>query len=773
MTTLVEIILSPWFLIPLVLYLCVEIVLYHNFVHRRDRLSKAPPVVRKSNKKFCEDLILLILEASDEDMHNFLFYNFYGKDVTEITAEELKDWFIHMRGEAGQGDGVDEEAFQVFLENAFRGRKWREEKVKGELFKESKKPPPPVNVEGQTTGFRFGMAPMNVMYKPLPFTLAIRAMQLFQYVVMYAVGFRRYPCVLHPERPIKYWVLVPKEIKNPQPLLFLPGFGFALVLYTRLMVKFAYHAITRDRLLIVPEHQWIGLQLWGIPSKTLKALPSMYDVVDEARAFVLFAAQRFGLDALQHRQFLLQRKLSRESMGRTPPSSKYQTQGSTLEPVEEGSEKSHQDEGAGPGGLRHRLTKGATKSLSSPVTKEFVVDGATSSDISSRIPEILSGDMLPLGRGDSADASTSLLPQRQKAATCKASFAGGTGGGLGGETDEEEDEEDEDEEEIYHDDFLQESSSPSSGPMGARNTVAAVPSEGGKPRKRLQVRSMTVQPGRNSVSGRGAQAIREFRKGLLQRDVERTTNRLMAALVQRATTPAHAPHRRTDTGAIAEFMRGWEEEERGDVGGTTKRSKSQPGIRYDVVGHSYGTALGSCFWKRYRHEINTITLMDPVCFIAQLPKIGQLVELMPWNVKFLDMEVPAPPPADAPLFKRVRALAHLWLHRAHELFLLMVYWVALFTDSGTVWTATRQLHPDCFVDTGELFDLEDRLLVVFAKEDLIVAARPGYEHCKRMNESLVKKNKKPCKPLLVDGNHCCYMQPEVFPSLEDHLNKFR
>eukprot|EP00919_Chromeraceae_sp_WS-2016_P081708 GHVR01193020.1.p1 GENE.GHVR01193020.1~~GHVR01193020.1.p1 ORF type:complete len:401 (-),score=108.46 GHVR01193020.1:356-1558(-) len=190
--------------------------------------------------------------------------------------------------------------------------------------------------------------------------------------------------------------------------------------------------------------------------------------------------------------------------------------------------------------------------------------------------------------------------------------------------------------------------------------------------------------------------------------------------------------------------------------------------KIDVVGHSYGTALTSCYFKLFPEAVNSVCILDPVCFAVQITKLAQLVELYPWQITLIDMDRPTPP-TGLSFYDYFLFWCRTIYRAAKDQFLLFVYWCALFTDSGTNWTTTRQMHPSEFLDCGGLFGLQDRLMVVFAREDLMVAALPCYKYVTDVTERMKEKSLKSPVVLMVEGSHCCYFKPHVLPTLSTHL----
>ena len=54
-------------------------------------------------------------------------------------------------------------------------------------------------------------------------------------------------------------------------------------------------------------------------------------------------------------------------------------------------------------------------------------------------------------------------------------------------------------------------------------------------------------------------------------------------------------------------------------------------IRYDVIGHSYGTFLASSFYRDKANQTNRLVLLDPVCLCLSQPVTVKAVSGTPDN----------------------------------------------------------------------------------------------------------------------------------------------
>lgn len=189
-------------------------------------------------------------------------------------------------------------------------------------------------------------------------------------------------------------------------------------------------------------------------------------------------------------------------------------------------------------------------------------------------------------------------------------------------------------------------------------------------------------------------------------------------------------------------------------------------VQFDVAAHSYGTAVASVLLRQVRTiaelkgaihrtqraelddsgvlphsmldelcvmKVRRVALFDPVCFLTQLSKASQLVYLNPWQVTYPDHTSCRPPP---PLHMTRRALYEfgkwclcrvlLWLR-------LCVCSYVVFTDVGSVWANTRQMHGVDYVERGDIVSKGSQAMIVTAEEDLILAGSAVRRYLQKIN----------------------------------------
>eukprot|EP01068_Selenidium_serpulae_P011376 Selendium_serpulae@DN5648_c0_g1_i1.p1 len=141
--------------------------------------------------------------------------------------------------------------------------------------------------------------------------------------------------------------------------------------------------------------------------------------------------------------------------------------------------------------------------------------------------------------------------------------------------------------------------------------------------------------------------------------------------------------------------------------------------KWDLVAHSYGTAVASCLCSTNWAKVDRAVLIDPICFTPHLAKKAQLVRQRPWNVILYDRPLATAEAGSMSLRGRVsHGVARFW-EALTDRMLLIVYWLAVYRDFGTVWTTCRQLHGPEYLDRGKLPKLGENLLIVVSGKDLI------------------------------------------------------
>eukprot|EP00915_Cephaloidophora_sp_WS-2016_P012009 GHVH01017469.1.p1 GENE.GHVH01017469.1~~GHVH01017469.1.p1 ORF type:complete len:1063 (+),score=135.67 GHVH01017469.1:210-3398(+) len=227
----------------------------------------------------------------------------------------------------------------------------------------------------------------------------------------------------------------------------------------------------------------------------------------------------------------------------------------------------------------------------------------------------------------------------------------------------------------------------------------------------------------------------------------------------------------------------------------------EPPLGFDLVAHSYGTAVASCVIKCYTNNIKQVCLLDPICWILQLTKKAQLCALSPWEVKLFDRSYSPQSlsyisrssgnalykkygvnavdlngrPVDAPsiFFRWISVVAWLfgciptWFDWIVDRLLLYVYWYAVYRDFGTRWTTGRQMQGHEYIDEGVLGDLavSGKLMVVIGMKDLIVSSHSVVQHLNKKSIDMRPR-------LIVNNDHhgICLVRRHVLSEMLNHID---
>uniref|UniRef100_A0A0G4FB85 AB hydrolase-1 domain-containing protein n=1 Tax=Chromera velia CCMP2878 TaxID=1169474 RepID=A0A0G4FB85_9ALVE len=787
-------------------YGAVEAMHYQLFCERRKLLKKE--MRKKVDPSFVFFMNDQAKKMSDEDVHHFLYYNFFGRDAISLHPDELRDWCAYYSSDDPESLPYNFPLFETWRER-LQGLKT------GKRFAQKFCP-----VGGGTSvvrnpadelGWRYGVAPVNVMYKPLLLSCILAAGRGVARTMMRQVGFVAYGPVGNPACPLTFWVYTPPRMRgggkegrverkedSPSPstsseaskesevfplenvpVLFLHGFGFGVLLYIANILWLVRSSVCSGRPVILPEMRWLGsMGTTGADEEGLEQLPSYPQLCIEIQRFV----QKYMTEICPQADVLRierEKALAAEREGdgendRRDSQETMQTMGGSLDsPVpmmvdvlahsygtsvasalllhcgENGvaTVSAHRYESAAP------VSKGGKGSLAPDEVDAFVPAFSLSRDkLTSAAAPFLSDAAWPLN--------------------VAASWFG-LGGGSTGQEGETEDSTHTKKQEDQRASTPGVATERSGSPTGSQKETVGQEQKGsevgmkkGGTAELLSPPSFTLSLPPSAVSTKAAASTPERQRGVEQNGKD-------------------IPKVQTEPSVVSE--------EKGQRRDTSEApTPVVPEARRPV------------FYRR-------CALGDPICFFIQASKIAQLVHLPPWRIGFPDMRACRRAEAEkkaelvsegeeegkrgfwrlgpswdqegihedvsggdekleeaerraqeasksfvsfaaGAALSKARDEISMYLDRAAIMKSLLVYWFFVFTDFGTVWTTSRQMHGHEYIDRGELMKLGNNLLVVLADTDLVVPGPAVYGYIQRFNAE-AKEEEDKVRAIMARGGH--------------------
>lgn len=651
-----------------IIWIVVEAIGYWMFSRKQKFLARCDFHHRANvNLEQLKDVIGQFKYMSDEEVYAHFYYMHYGRNPISLKPKHFMTWIYHFYDTKSEYTSAPPHVAKALDEFVSMVQK----KIKNYSDSGGILPPFFGDKTGKPISDKssiYGKGPTDkAQYKGVFLGLLVKFVHFVGIQVLkYFGNFEILPCPTNPNLYIRFFISRPAVPSSKPPILFIPGLGFGNMLYVPFLMLMR-KSICPDRVIIAPEWLWHGLMSWGFWD--LHNIPTM---PEQAAAIVQFMKNFYrrdrGIDegnrkfpsSASSNVFLIDEEKSEIKNGHEKKKQPSSTKKKAVFPQVSALPNSQQQQPSIVNSSSAANTQNKAKqnnSTATNVTANSLLNLPTS--IRSPIPSSLlcpccSSPIKRALKGYSllnAPSSGPVLRLRAPNNVQKKSTT--TSASLFDNHDDDPlwNSESSSDEKLLPQQVYEDNEDNDRGVGGCEHCSSSILSSGSISPSDDNIK--TSFSSSNSPQKIDHQSNKDNRPRVL---VSSSGHILQTSLSHHHRQKIH-----------------------------------QSAVNFDVISHSYGTAVHGILIREYRQHLNKVCMIDPITVLPVVTKAQFLCGMSPMDAYLLDAPGLSSPMRPWSAFERFKD----WWHTFVEILLfrvtLLVYKNTTFTEYGNVFTMARLL----------------------------------------------------------------------------------